>query len=113
MENHSPLLSEVADVEESLFELEAAQWNYDQALRALGCDIDNPLARADFENARADLRDAQRVLARARAGLEARAQEFARLNASLGEREEQNGVRSNLGELGFGGDDWGLDSRST
>ena len=103
---NSPRLSEVADVEESLFELEAAQWNYDQTLRALGRDLDNPLARADFEVAREDLRDAQRVLARAQAGLEERAQEFAQLNEVLGERTEQIEVRAKLGDMGFGGDDW-------
>ena len=96
-----------------MFELEAAQWNYDQTLRVLGRDLDNPLARADFENAREDLRDAQRVLARAQAGLEERAKEFARLNASLGKRADQNDVRAKMDDLGFGGDDWGLDGRST
>ena len=91
--NNSPLLPEAADVEESMFELEAAQWNYDQTLRALGRDLDNPLARADFENAREDLRDAQRALALAQAGLEARAQEFARLNGALGEGARGRGRR--------------------
>lgn len=111
MENQSPLLPEFADVEESLFELEAAQWNYEDTLRALGRDLDNPLARADFENAREDLRDAQRVLARARVGFEERAREFARLNGALGELAEQNEVRARMGQVGFGGDDWGLDGR--
>ena len=109
---NSPRLPEVADVEESLFELEAAQWNYDDTLRALGRDLDNPLARADFENAREDLRDAQRVLARAEAGLGKRAEEFARLDASMGARAEQDDVRAKMGDLGFGGDDWGLDGRA-
>ncbi len=109
--NNSPLLPEFADVEESLFELEAAQWNYDETLRALGRDLDNPLARADFEAAREDLRDARRVLARAEAGLEERAQEFARLNGALGAGAEQKEVRARLGELGFGSDDFGLDGR--
>lgn len=109
--NKVPILPEAADVEESLFELEAAQWNYDQTLRALGRDLDNPLARADFEEAREDLRDAQRVLALAQAGLEERAREFARLNASLGKRAEQNGVRAKMDDLGFGGDDFGLGGR--
>lgn len=112
MENPSPLLPEFADAEESLFELEAAQWNYDQTLRALGRDLDNPLKRADFENAREDLRDAQRVLARAQAGLEERAQEFAQLNGALGEGAEQKEVRAKIGDLGFGGDDFGLDGRA-
>ena len=112
MKNPSPLLPEFADMEESLFELEAAQWNYDQTLRALGRDLDNPLTRADFENAREDLRDAQRVLARAQVGLEERASEFAQLNEVLGERDDQSEVRAKLGDLGFGGDDFGLDGRA-
>lgn len=112
MENQSPLLPEFADMEESLFELEAAQWNYDDTLRALGRDLDNPLARADFEAARDDLRGAQRVLALAKVGLEERAQEFAQLNGALGARAQQKDVRARMGDLGFGGDDFGLDGRA-
>ena len=107
--NPSPKLPEVADVEESLFELEAAQWNYDHALRALGRDLDNPLLRADFETARTDLRDARRVLVKAQAGLDERTREFARLDAALGDVRE---LRQNMDELGFGGDDFGLEKRA-
>ncbi len=107
--NLSPKLPEVADVEESLFELEAAQWNYSRTLRALGRDLDNPLKRADFEEARTDLRDAQTVLAGAQASLEARAQEFARLNQALGARNERDQHRAKMDDLGFGGDDFGVE----
>ncbi len=105
--NPTHKLPEVADVEESLFELEGAQWNYNRTLRALGRDLDNPLKRADFEEARTDLRDAQTVLARAQASLEARAQEFARLDLALGARNERDAHRALMNELGFGGDDFG------
>lgn len=106
--NASPLLPEVADVEESLFELDAAIYAYDLMLRALGRDLDNPLKRADFETARDDLRDAQAVLARAQAALEERAQEFARLDSIIGQRHEREQHRTRMDDLGFGGDDFGV-----
>lgn len=106
----SPLLPEMADVAESEFELEAAKWNYSRTLRALGRDLDNPLLRADFEQARDDLREAREVLAKAQHGLEERTQEFARLNSFLGARDEQNEVRQKMDALGFGGNDFGLDA---
>lgn len=107
--NLSPKLPEVADVEESLFELEAAQFNYDHALRALGRDLDNPLLRADFEEARTDLSDAQKVLTKAQAALDERAREFARLDAALGALSDVRELRQNMDEMGFGGDDFGLE----
>ena len=111
--NPSPKPPEVADVEESLFELEAAKWNYNRTLRALGRDLDNPLLRAEFEEARDDLREAREVLARAEAGLELRAQEFAQLSAALGDRADQREVRGKMNDLGFGGDDWGRERSSS
>ncbi len=105
--NPSPKLPEVADVEESLFELEAAQWNYSRTLRALGRELDNPLLRADFEEARADLRDAQAVLAKAQTSLEERAREFALLDGVLGAPDERKAHRARMDDLGFGGDDFG------
>ena len=107
----SPLLPEMADVAESEFELEAAKWNYSRTLRALGRDLDNPLLRADFEQARDDLHEAREVLAKAEHGLEERAGEFTRLNSVLGEGAEQKEVRVRMNSLGFGGDDFGLDGR--
>lgn len=110
--NNSPLLPEIADAQESEFELEAARWNYDQTLRALGRNLDDPLLRADFETARDDLRDAERVMARAQERLNERAREFARLNASLGGSIDGRDLRAKMDDLGFGGDDWGLDGRA-
>lgn len=107
--NPSPKLPEVADVQESLIELEAAQWNYSRTLRALGRDLDNPLKRADFEAARDDLEEARVVLARAEATLEVRAQEFAQLDSVLGERDERDAHRNRMDTLGFGGDDFGVE----
>lgn len=95
-----------------MFELEAARWNYDQTLHALGHNLDDPLLRADFESARDDLHAAQKVLAEAKSTLDERAREFAQLNGALGERAEQSDVRARLNTLGFGGDDWGLDGRA-
>ena len=106
--NPSLKLPEVADVQESLIELEAAQWNYSRTLRALGRDLDNPLKRADFEEARDDLEEAREVLARAEAALEERASEFALLDTVLGKREERDRHRERMDELGFGGDDFGI-----
>ena len=106
--NLSPKLPEVADVQESLIELEAAQWNYSRTLRALGRDLDNPLKRADFEAARDDLEEARVVLAQAQAALEVRAQEFASLDSILGLSAEREQHRARMDELGFGGDDFGV-----
>ncbi len=110
--NPSPLLPEMADVSESEFELEAAKWNYNRTLAALGRDLDNPLLRADFEQARADLEEAREVMARAEVALEERTGEFTRLNAALGESAEQKQVRRKMDTLGFGGDDYGLDGNA-
>lgn len=107
----SPLLSEVADVEESLLELDAALYNYDATLQALGHNLDDPLRRADFEQARDDVKDAKRVLREARAALRERQGEFARLDAALGERADVRNLRARMEILGFGGDDFGLDAR--
>ncbi len=104
------MLPEMADVAESEFELDAAKYNYTRTLRALGHDLDNPLLRADFETARDDLRDAKQVLAQAQAALEERAREFARLNQALGNKGAEAGVRAKMKQMGFGGDDYGLDS---
>ena len=109
--NPSPLLPEMADVSESEFELEAAKWNYNRTLAALGRDLNNPLLRADFEQARIDLEEAQGVMTCAEAALEERTREFNRLNAALGEGAEQKQVRRKMDTLGFGGDDYGLDRR--
>ena len=109
--NLSPKLPEVADVQESLIELEAAQWNYERTLHALGRDLDNPLKRADFETARDDLQEARGVLALAEAALQVRAQEFAQLDSFLGARDERHEHRNRMNALGFGGDDFGLDPR--
>jgi hypothetical protein len=109
--NLSPKLPEVADVQESMIELEAAQWNYGRTLRALGRDLDNPLKRADFEAARDDLEEAREVLAQAQSALESRAQEFAVLDAILGKRAERDVHRNRMDELGFGGDDFGVGER--
>ncbi len=107
--NSSPLLPEVADVEESLFELDAAIYAYDLTLRALGRDLDNPLKRADFETARDDLEEAKVVLRQARAALRERQGEFARLDEIIGQRDDVRGLRARMDALGFGGDDFGLD----
>lgn len=110
--NPSPMLPEMADVAESEFELEAAKWNYNRTLVALGRDLDNPLSRADFETARADLEEARGVMALAEAALEERTREFNRLNAALGEGAQQKQVRQKMDSLGFGGDDYGLDGKA-
>ena len=106
--NPSPKLPEIADVQESMIELEAVQWNYSRTLRELGRDLDNPLKRADFEAARDDLEEAREVLAQAEAALEVRAREFASLDLILGHRAEREAHRARMDELGFGGDDFGL-----
>lgn len=111
MNSASPLLPEVADVEESLLELDAALYNYDIALSELGRDLDDPLKRADFERARDDVEEAKRVLRAARRGLRERQGEFARLDAALGERDDVRRLRARMDVLGFGGDDFGLDAR--
>ena len=113
MNSVSPLLPEVADVEESILELDAALYNYDAALGALGRDLDDPLKRADFENARDDVEDAKRVLREARRGLRERQGEFARLDAAIGERDDVRKLRARMEAFGFGGDDWGLEERKS
>ena len=108
---NSPLLPEVADVEESRLELDAALYNYNATLKALGRDLDDPLLRADFENARDDLENAQRILHEADAALQARQNEFARLDQAMGERTEIRKLRARMDVLGFGGDDFGIENR--
>lgn len=102
---NTPKLPEVADVEESLFELEAAVFDYEQTFLEF---TRGEKSGADMEKSRENLRESGRILREARARLEEVTREFADLDALVGGEHDLAKLRASLGELGFGGDDFGL-----
>lgn len=102
---NSPIPPEVADVKESLLELEAAVHDY--TLTAHEVELEET-TEDQLSFALARVVEAGRVLRQARAALAARTREFARLDSVVGAEFELDELRARLEGLGFGGDEFGL-----
>lgn len=95
------MIPEVADVKESLIELEAATFDYSETLAQ---HTRGQATQAQLDASLAQLNEAGEVLRAARARLQKVAREFADLNSLLGGEVEVQTLREKLRELGFGGD---------